>query len=151
VHGGWVDVFHKVFVTCFSALGPYSSPVLSPEFSQRRTFDVPKVGNGDDHFIIGVEIFGIEVFRSIHNLGASNVTVFFLDFQQFVLDDVHPHLTTGKHFLVPGNLFHQGLVLVAQFLHFQTGELAEAHFNDGPGLYVGKVEGHHEAFTGFIR
>jgi len=150
VHGSRVDVFHKVFVSRFRAFRSHTTPVLGPEFGQWRTFDVPHVGNGDDHFIIGIEVFRIKVFRSVDDFGATFIAVFFLDFQQFVFDDVHAQFAAFQHLLIPGNLFHEGFILVAQFLHFQSGQLAETHFNDSPGLYIGKIESRHEAFAGFV-
>src|SRR5690554_8089447 len=49
------------------------------------------------------------------------------------------------------NLFHQTLILCTQLVLLQTGQLTQAHFNNGSGLYVGQFKAGNQILTCLVR
>ena len=121
------------------------------EFRKRRTLDVSHVGDGDDHLIVGIEVFRIEFFRSIYDFRTAVVTVFLFHFNQFVLDDLLAKLLVAQYFLEVSNLLHQVLIFGMELVLHQTGELAQTHFHDGAGLYLTQVEAGHQVGNRLVR
>ena len=60
VHGGGIDVLYEVLVARLCSLRAYSTAVLCVEFAERCALDVSHVADGDDHFVVGIEVFGVE-------------------------------------------------------------------------------------------
>lgn len=87
VHRGHIDVFDEVFVACGARLDAHAAPVLRPVFGQRSALDIAHVRNGDDHLVVGIEIFRIELFGTHDDFRAAFVAVLLLYLQRFVLDD----------------------------------------------------------------
>ena len=48
------------------------------------------------------------------------------------------------------NLLHQLIILILEFVAFQTGQLTETHFHDSGGLDFGEAELVHQAAAGLI-
>ena len=89
VHGGRVDILHEIFFASIRSLGSYSATSLRSEFAQRGTLDVAHVRKGDDHIIVGIEVFGVEFFRSIYDLAFASIAIFLFYLQQFAFDQLH--------------------------------------------------------------
>ena len=62
VHGCRIYVFNEVCIAGICTLGAYSTTVLSTELTQRSTFNIAHMRNGNNHFVICIEIFRIEFF-----------------------------------------------------------------------------------------
>ena len=80
-------MFDEVFVACGARLDAHAAPVLRPVFGQRSALDIAHVRNGDDHLVVGIEIFRIELFGTHDDFRAAFVAVLLLYLQRFVLDD----------------------------------------------------------------
>ena len=140
VVGGGVDVFDEVLVACRASLRTHTSAVLCAELAQRRTLDVAQVRDGDDHLVVGVEVFRVEIAREGVDFRAALVTIFVADFHKLLLDYLAEHMLVVENVVVMGYELHQFVVLVAEFLHFESGELAESHLNYCAGLYLVELE-----------
>ena len=62
MHGCRINMLYKVCIAGFGTFGAYPTTVLRTEFAQRCAFDVSHVRDGDNHFIICIEVFRIELF-----------------------------------------------------------------------------------------
>ena len=123
MHSCRIDVLNEVFIAGFTTLRPYSTPILRVEFGQRSTLDITQMRNGNNHLIISIEIFRIKFFGSIYNLGTTFVSVFFLYFYQFILDDLFTKFIVGQDFFEVCNLLHQFFIFRMQLVLHQSGQL----------------------------
>ena len=121
------------------------------EVGQRGTLDVAHVADGDDHLVVGIEVFGIEFLAGVDDFGAPLVAELLLHFHQFVLDDLHAKVVVAQNLLEIFYLFQQLVVFAPELLLHQVGQLAEAHFHDGLGLHLVQFEARHQAFDGGLR
>ena len=151
VHSSRIDMFDKVFVTGFTSLRAYTATVLRTELRKRCTLDVSHVRDGDDHFVIGIEIFRIELFRSIYDFRTTVVAVFFFHFKQFVLDNLLAKFLVAQNFFEISDLLHQVFVFGMELVLHQSGELAQAHFYDSTSLNFAQVEAGHQVRDSFVR
>ena len=135
-----IDILDEVLVARGTSLGADSSAVLGAEFAQRRALDISEVGDGDDHGIVGIEILGVEVAGEGIDLGAAFVAVFVADFGEFLFHHAVQSLFVVENLVVESDHLHQLVVFCAEFLHFQTGELAESHLDNRPGLELVEFE-----------
>ena len=110
----------EVLVARGAALGPHAAAVLRAVFGQRRALDVAHVRNGDHHVVVGIEILGIELLRSVDDLRAAFVAVLLLDLQQLVLDDLHLHADVRKHLRQVGDQLLQFVALGEQLAPFES-------------------------------
>ena len=140
MHRSHVDVLDEVLVARGAALGPHAAAVLRAVFGQRRALDVAHVRNGDHHVVVGIEILGIELLRSVDDLRAAFVAVLLLDLQQLVLDDLHLHADVRKHLRQVGDQLLQFVALGEQLAPFESRQGAQAHFDDGRSLDVRQLE-----------
>ena len=145
VHVGYIDMLDEIFVAGGAALGADAAAALRAVFGQAGALDVAVVRDGDDHVLVRVEVFGVEVFGCEGDLGAARVTVFFFQFLQLVLDDAHLHLLAFEDLLVIMDHLFKLVVFGLQLVAFQAGELAEAHLHDGVSLFDGESETFHQS------
>ena len=61
VHCGGIDILYEVFIASVAALDSYASTVLCTELCERSALDVAHVRYCDNHRLIGIEVFSIEV------------------------------------------------------------------------------------------
>ena len=148
VHRGRIDMFYEVLIAGFGTFGAYPTTVLCTEFAQRRTLDVAHVRDGDNHLVVGVEVFGVEFLGRIHDFGAALVAVFFFHLDEFVLNDLAAELVVHQDFLQVSNLFLDFLVFGVQLVLHQACELAQTHLNDGTALYLSQLETLHQPRDG---
>ena len=151
VHSSRIDMFDEIFVTGFTSLRAYAATVLRTELRKRCTLDVSHVRDGDDHFVIGIEIFRIELFRSIYDFRTTVVAVFFFHFNQLVLDDLLAEFLVAQNFFEVSDLLHQVFVFGMELILHQSGELAQAHFYDSTCLDFAQVEAGHQVRDSFVR
>ena len=79
VVGGREDVLDEVGVAGGGAFRALASPTLHAVFGQRGALDVTKVRDGDNHGVVGDDVFHAELTCGRHNLGAAGVAIFFFD------------------------------------------------------------------------
>ncbi len=151
VHCSRIDVLDEVFIACFTTLRAYSTTVLCAEISQRRTFDVSQMRNGDNHLIVSIEVFRIEVFRSVYDFRTALVTVLLFHLEQLILDNLLAKLVVHQNFLEVSNLLHQFLIFVVQLVLHQSGKLSQTHFNDSSGLNFSQFEASHQVVHRLVR
>ena len=92
--------------------------------------------NGNDHLVVSIEVFGIELVGSETNFGAAFVAEALLALQQFVLHHLVAKCLVAENLLVVGYLAFQFLILGMQFLLLYVGQLTQTHVYDGLGLHV---------------
>ena len=140
MHRGHVDMLDEIFVARRTPLGAYAAAVLRAVFGQRRTLDIAHVRDGDDHLVVGIEIFGIELLRSVDDLRAAFVAVLLLHLEQFVLDDLHLKRLALEHLIEVGDLLLQLVAFGRQFAVLQTGQRAQTHLDDRRSLQIAQAE-----------
>ena len=123
MHRCRINIFNEVFIACFRTLHSYSSSSLSLEICQRSTLDIAHVRNSNDHLIISIEIFRIQIFRSIDDIGLTFISILVFDFLQFIFDNLHTKIIVFKDLFQVGNLFFQFFVFSTQFVLFQSCQL----------------------------
>ena len=140
VHRGGIDVFREVVVAGMGALGTHTASGLLAEFAQRSALDVAQVADGDDHGVVGVEVFGVELMLVGDDLGASLIVELLLHFQKLFLHHFFARLGIVKNGLQFLDVPHQLVKLGMQLLQTKTRELREAHVDNGLALEVVEVE-----------
>ena len=131
VHGGGIDILGKVVVTMTGSLGTYASTALLVELVQMGTLDVTHVRNGNNHWIVGIEVLGIKLVIEGNNLGTTLVAILLLHLLQLVLHHLLATLGVIQDFLQVGYQLHEVIVLLMQLIDTQTGQLAQTHIDDG--------------------
>ena len=130
----------EVLVARSTALGADAAAVLRAVFGQRGALDVAHVRDGDDHVVVGIEILGVKLLGGIDDLRTALVAVFFLDFEQLILDDLHLQADVGEHLLEVGDGFGQLVALGGELAVFEPRQGAQAHLDDGRSLEVAQLE-----------
>lgn len=100
----------EVLVAGIAAFGSDSSAVLCAEFGKRGALDIAEVRYGDDHLVVGIEIFGIEVACLVVYVGAALIAVFFAYLDEFVFDELAAYRVIVENEFQTLDLFHQFLV-----------------------------------------
>ena len=127
-------MFDEVLITGCTALHADTATVLRTIFSQRGTFDVTHMRNGDYHFIIRIEVFGVELFGPHHQFGATFVTVLVTQFDQFVFHDLHLQRIAVEYLFEVFDLFAQVVVFCFELVSFQAGQHTQTHIDNCRGL-----------------
>src|SRR5690606_26381693 len=115
-----------------------------------RAFDLPRVGDGDHHFLVGDHVFGGDLVLTMDDLCPPVVAVPVAEFFQLILDDLHPHGLVGQDVLQARDKLLNLLVLLLDFFAFQAGKALETHIEDGLCLDFRKPEPFDKAGAGRI-
>ena len=150
VGGGHKQVLHEVGVLQVHALHALAAALLLAVGAHRQALDVAGLGHGDDHVLLGDEVFPLDVLRFASDAGAAGIAVLLLDLQQFVLDDLLQQALVGQDALVVGDLLAQLGQLFLDLLALQSGQAAQAHLQDGVGLLLGEPKALGQARGGFL-
>ena len=81
-----IDVLDEVLIACGSAFGSDSAASLRAEFGQGGTLDVAEVADGDHHFVVGIEVLGVEVREIGQDFRFAFVAIGGFDLEQLVFD-----------------------------------------------------------------
>ncbi len=135
-----VDVVDEVLVPCRASLHSDSAAGLGTIFGQRGPLDVAKVGDRDDHVLIGIEVLRIEFLGGRTDLGPSRVGVFVLQFDGLSLDDLHLLLDASENLVAAGDELLKLVIFSLKLLPLQSGQLTEPHLDNGCRLGVGEFE-----------
>ena len=149
VGGGHEDVLGPVLLAGPGSGHPTSTPPLRAVGGQRNALDVPEMGDGDDHILVGDEVLHVEVTgRAGHDLGAPRVRELLPDLGDLVLN----HLVEAGRALqdVPEalDLLDERQVLVVQLLSLEAGKALQTHLEDGVGLGLAQIEAGHQIGPG---
>ena len=140
MHRGRIDVLREVVVAVACTLGAHASASLCMELREGRALDVAHVRNGDDHGVVRIEVFGVELMVEGNDFRLALVAIFLLHLLQFLLHHLLAALGVVENLLQVGNQLHQVVVFLVQLVYTQAGELAQAHVDDGLRLRLVQVE-----------
>ena len=125
----------EVLIACRSSLASDASPALQAELGELSALDIAQMGYGDDLSVVGIEVLGVEVLACcIVDLCASLVAPLGFHLDEFVAYHLLAELGVVENLLEVGYEFLQFLILGAQFVLFESGELAQAHLDNCLGL-----------------
>ena len=99
VHRRGVDVLDEILFTGVAAARAYAATVLCAEFGQRGAFDVAHVRDSDNHLVVGIKIFGVEIACGIVDFGATRIAVGIAYLYQFALYKLAAHMLVVEYFL----------------------------------------------------
>ena len=150
VRGSHKQVLHEVGVLQVHALHALAAALLLAVGAHGQALDIAGLGHGDDHVLFGDEVLHLDILGLAGQAGAARGVVFLLDLLQLFLDDLLQQVLVGKDLLVVGDLLAQLGQLFLDLGAFQAGQAAQAHFQDGVGLLLGKTEALGEARGGFL-
>ena len=131
VHGGRIYLLYEIVVSGAACLYANASSSLCSEFCQRSTLDVSHVADGYHHFVVGIEILGIELVGVGENLCTSHVVEHVLDFQQLLFDYLAAECVVGEYLIEVFNLLHQVIVFGMQLILLKSCQLCQTHIHDG--------------------
>ena len=151
VHRGMIDVLDEVLIAGGSAFGSDPAAALRAEFGQRCALDVAEVADGDHHFVVRIEVFGVEIRKVGQDFGLALVAIGLFHLQQFVLNHLLAEFGIRQNLIEVGNALFEFVVLAAEFLLLQTGELRQTHLDDGLGLHLVEREALHQALLRLLR
>ena len=142
------EVLDEVVVLEVHALQPLAAALLLAVRRDRQALHVARLGDRDDHVLLGDEVLDVEVLGRRGDLGAALVGVLAADLEQLVLDDLEHEGDVAEDLLVPGDLLAQLGELVLDLVALEAGEAAQAHLEDGVGLDLREPEALDEASLG---
>ena len=151
VHRGRIDILDEILVACLRTLGADTTTALCPELAQRCPLDISHMRNGDDHLIIRIKVFRIQLLGSVNDIGLSLVAILLLDLQQLVLDHLHTQVVVFQDLLQIGDQFLDLLIFRTQLVLLQASQLAQAHLDNGTRLNIRKRETLHQTLDRVLR
>ena len=140
VHRSLIYFLDKVCVASRTGFRTDTATRLLTELGQRSTLDITEVRDGDNHIVIGVHIFRIELSCHLHDLRATLVGILIFDLQQLVVDHIITHHFVSQQLVQMRNQFLQLLILVLQLINTQACQCAQTHIDDSFRLQVIQVE-----------
>ena len=151
MHSCRIDMLDEILIASLATLRSYSPTMLCTELRQRSTLDISQMRNCNHHFIVGVEVFRIELFGSIYDFRTTLVTVFLLHFNKLILDNLLAELLIRQNFFEISNLLHQLFVFGMQLILQKSSKLTKTHFYDGTSLNFRQLEAIHQISNCLIR
>ena len=130
MHRSLVNFLDEVLVAGTAGLRTDTATRLLTEVGERRTLDIAEMRDSDDHVVVGVHIFGVELGRHLDDLGLTLVAVFLFDLLELGVDDVVAHLLAGEQLVEMRDEFLYLLVVVLQLVDTQAGERRQTHIHD---------------------
>ena len=83
-----IYVFNEIFVSGGAGLHSHAAPILGAELRKEGALDIAAVRDGDDHILIGIEIFRIEFVSGESNLCTALIAEFLLELHRLLLDNL---------------------------------------------------------------
>ncbi len=150
VVGCLIHVFNEILIARVAAFSTHTTTGLSAVFAQRSAFDVAEMRDGDNHWVIGVEVFCIHLCARIHNLRTSFITVFVSHFYEFVFHHLAAHSRVVENLLQEIDCFLNLCQLTVQVVLLKISQLAQAHLYNGAGLHIIEAEAVAQTLTGHV-
>src|SRR5256886_8053038 len=150
VRRGDEEVLDDVFLFRLHARHALAPAPLAAVGLDVRALDVPRARDGDDHFLVGEEVFDRQLRRLGDDLGAARVTVLLFDLEQLLPDDAHPLCVRGHESLELLDQREHLLVLLDDLVPLQLGQALQPHVQDGLGLDLGELEPRHQRVLGGV-
>ena len=119
------------------------------EIIESHALDVSETGKCNDRILSRNQRLVAEILRIKLDGCSPLVAVFVPDENDLIANDAQKNLLVTEDCFVLGNLLLQLVILLLQFLSFQTGKSTQTHIHDGLSLRFRKCKGFDEAFSGF--
>ena len=145
------DLLDEILITGDGPLGPHPTTGLFLVFVEAGPLDVAGVADGDHHLLVRNHVLDAQLGAGELNAGTALVAKLLLDLEQLVLDDGHPQPLVLENGLQSTNQLHQFIVLCTELVPLESGQLLEAHVENGPRLQLAQLELLHQAVAGFFR
>ena len=87
--------------------------------------------HGDNHWVVWIEVFWVELMVIWLNHGATCVTILLLHLVEFILHYLLAELRIVQNLVQVVDGLHQLVEFIMQLLQTQACQLAEAHIHDG--------------------
>ena len=131
----------EIFLFHIQIHHPHSAPALSPVLGRIGSLHIT-TGRHHQHILLfRHQVFRLNLFHSGGNdFGPAFVAILLLQFNKLVLDNFEDSLRVGQNRF---QFFNQRLLLFQLIFHLlplKTGQLGEAHLEDGRGLNLGKAK-----------
>ena len=98
------------------------------------------MAHSNHHWVVRIEVLGIEFVLIWYNLGTTIIAITFLHFLQFVFHYLFAKLRIVEYRLQIIDLLHQLIIFSVQLIHTQIGKLAEAHVDNCFRLQLVKIK-----------
>ena len=124
---------------------------LRPESTRWHPLDVPALGEGNQHWHVGHQVFFPNVGAGVAgNQGAALIAVFLGHFFQIGLDDGQDFLRMRQQVFQVGDAFLDLAIFIFNLLAFQRGQAAQGHIENGLRLHFGEAETPHQPLTRLV-
>lgn len=107
--------------------------------------------DGDNHLVVGIEVLGIEFAGGIFDFCAAGIAETGDHFKEFVANDSAAHRVVVEHRFQKRDALLEFFIAGMEVVHFQAGELTQAHVDDSLGLRVGESETFGKLLFGSVR
>ena len=125
----------EVAVACGTGFHADASPALCAEIDQRGALDVAQVRYGDDHLVVGIEVFCVKLLGAGHNLRAALVAVLILHLYELIFHHLATEIVIGEYLVEVFDFLLQVVILSMKFLLLQACELSQSHIHDSLRLH----------------
>ena len=134
------QVRHMVLILRLHTHNAYAAAMLGLVGVCGHALDVTGVGDRDHAGMAGDQVGNIQVAVVVRDFRAALVGVTFFHIEQFFLDELDAHFAAGKQFFQVGDLLHDLIVVRLQVFDGKTGQLVQAHIQNGIDLDTGQTE-----------
>ena len=145
VGGGCKYSLCHIFFACCHTCYATSASALSAVCCGRNTLDVTHICESEYALFFFDKVFDVKVIFNEGDFCASFVGELFLDFCDFLLDDIVDELRIGKNFDVFVDLLEEHIQFVLNLFNFKTLQAAETHIENRLSLNFRKTEAFHKA------
>ena len=125
------QVLYEVIIFQAHALHALAATFLLAIGRDRQALHVSGLRHRDNHVFLSDEVFDIDIFGGSGKLRTARSVVLRFDFEQLFLDNLTHEVLVGKDALEVIDLLFEFLQLILELVTFQTGEAAQAHFQNG--------------------
>ena len=145
-----VNSFYKVLISCGHSRDSLTASVLCGIGIRRKSLDISCLRHCDDTVMLLDKVFKVDIVKSLLDIGASLVVIFFLYLKHLFLDDGDYLCLVCKDTLKLLDKCVESIQLIFYLLSFHTSKTSESHFNDCLCLDIGKSESIHQGDLGCI-
>ena len=131
--------FDKVFVFGGRCLFTATAATLRLIIGCRLGFDVAAMSQGNDHFALRNQVFIGNVAAKRIDFAATLIAEVGFDVCQFFADDLGNALWFGKNIHEINDFAHQVFIFADNFFLIETGQVTQAHAQNGIGLQFAQV------------
>ena len=142
------QMLDKVLLFGLHAHDAHAAAVLSAVSVGRHPLDVTGIGNRYHAGMSGDQVGNIQIAVVESDFGTARIGMFISDFDQFSFNHFQTHFTAGQQGFQIGDKFGQFFIFRLDVFNRQSGQLVQAHFQDGADLLFGELEAGDQALGG---